>query len=152
MAKPISADNSNARIERKIMPATDPVRELLAEKGCPSHIIEGGLSGLIENWEAIVESVSEGYALTLDDYLNDMDARQLLEEALAVAPLNERKSALERVRAADETIKAALEPAGRCLWGDEVAEEEGWAPQKNWWYFSKPVSADPELLAEIEEG
>jgi hypothetical protein len=133
------------------MPATDPVRELLREKGCPSHIVEGGLAGLIENWEAIVESVSEGYALGLDDYLNDMDARQLLEESLAVASSDAREAALARVRAADETMKAAIEPAGRCLWGDEVAEEEGWAPQKNWWYFSKPVNANPELLAEIEE-
>ena len=52
---------------------SDPVRDYLQKKGCADHVINGGLAGLVETWEGIVESVAEGYSLGLDDYLNDLD-------------------------------------------------------------------------------
>ncbi|MFN7947552.1 MAG: hypothetical protein U0Z53_19540 [Blastocatellia bacterium] len=133
------------------MTADDPVRRYLQEKGCPPGIVAGGLDGLLEQWEQIVDAVSAGYTLGLDDYLNDLDARQLLEDALAVATPAARAAVTDRVRQADAAMKSVTRPAGKCLWGDEVAEGEGWTPQKNWWYFTVPVNADPELLAEIDE-
>jgi hypothetical protein len=68
----------------------DPMRDFLEKKGCPEHILEGGLPGLVE-------------------------------------------------------------PAGKCLWGSEVAEAEGWIPEKNWWYFSRPQKGDADFLAEIDD-
>ncbi len=44
-----------------------------------------------------------------------------------------------------------VKPAGRCLWGDETARQEGWTANKNWWYFSIPTRPGEELLREIEE-
>ncbi len=78
------------------MRENDPVGEFLRKRGCPEHIVRGGLQGLLEGWEEVVRSVGEGYSLGLDDYLNDMDGRQLLEEALAVAPAQEKRSILAR--------------------------------------------------------
>jgi hypothetical protein len=132
------------------MSTADPVRDFLMERGCAEHIIQGGLRGLVENWEGVVESVKKGYHLGLDDYLNDLDGRQLLEEALAIAPKEQREKYLERVHRADELMKTLVKPAGKCLWGDEVAETEGWTEGKNWWYFTRPIHADPGLLFEIE--
>jgi hypothetical protein len=132
------------------MSTTDPVREYLQEKGCSRKVIEGGLPDLIESWESICASVIKGYRLGLDDYLNDMDVRQLLAESLGVATTQQREAVSHRLQEADDAVKAALESAGKCLWGDEVAEEEGWSARKNWWYFSKPKKAAAELLAEIE--
>ncbi len=132
------------------MAKTNPVSEFLKERGCPKHVVRGGLKGLVENWESVVECVVEGYSLGLDDYLNDMDGRQLLEEALAVAPAREKGMYADRLRRADALMKKAAVPAGRCLWGDEVAETEGWSSRKNWWYFMKPLEAGLELLAEID--
>lgn len=133
------------------MTANDPVRQYLQEKGCPPGVVAGGLEGLTEQWEQIVEAVSAGRTLGLDDYLNDLDARQLLEEAMAVATPAAREAVADRVREADAAMKSVTRPAGKCLWGDEVAEEEGWTAQKNWWYFSIPLKAEPELLAGIDE-
>jgi len=48
-------------------------------------------------------------------------------------------------------MKKLLAPAGKCLWGDEVAEAEGWSARKNWWYFMKPFKAGRDLLAELED-
>ncbi len=127
----------------------DPVREYLQEKGCGAHIISGGFVGLVENWEKVVASVAQGYRLGLDDFLNDLDARQLLEEALAVALPDEIQEQLARIQAADAQIKSLLLPADECLWGDEVAAEEGWTREQNWWYFGIPSNAGNALRTDL---
>jgi len=134
------------------MQGKDPVREFLRKRGCPEHVVRGGLQGLGEGWEEGVRSVAEGYNLGLDDYLNDMDGRQLLEEALAVAPAQEKRNILARVRKADADMRVLVRPSGRCLWGDETARQEGWTERKNWWYYGRPIEAGDELLAELDEG
>jgi hypothetical protein len=133
------------------MKKKDPVKDFLEEKGCSQNVVEGGIPGLIKSWEQVVEEVSKGYALTLDDYLNDLDGRQILEEALAVAPEAEKKKIRERIAGADRRMQALVEPAAKCLWGSEVAEAEGWTPEKNWWYFSRPKKGDADFLAEIDD-
>jgi hypothetical protein len=131
--------------------AKDPVRDFLRHRCCPEHVISGGLRGMVENWENIVQAVKKGYKLGLDDYLNDLDARQLLEETLAVASKEQKEEFLKRVRQADELMKSLVKSSGKCLWGEDIAETEGWTAGENWWYFSQPINATPELLSEIEE-
>ena len=128
----------------------DPVRDYLSERGCGEHVIEGGLEGLVESWEKTVREVEEGYSLTLDDYLNDLDARQLIDDAMIVATDQQRARIDERLSRADEKMRGLTEPTKVCLWGEEVAEEEGWTAKENWWYFARPIKADAELLAEID--
>lgn len=130
---------------------SDDVRKFLIEKGCPLQVIERGLAGLVESWEKVVQSVEKGYSLTLDDYLNDLDARQLLEEALGAASVSELNNFDLRIQQADDLMKGLTRRAAVCLWGDELAEEEGWTSKKNWWYYACPVDADADLLAEIAE-
>ena len=133
------------------MQGKDSVGEFLRKRGCPEHVVRGGLRGLAESWEEVVRSIEEGYSLGLDDYLNDLDGRQLLEEALAVAPAQEKKTTLQRVRRADAKMQTLVRPSGRCLWGDDTARQEGWTARKNWWYFSIPVNPGEELLNELGE-
>ncbi len=132
------------------MHSSNPVSDFLEGKGYADHVVQGGLKGLVENWEKIVSSVEQGYTLGLADYLNDLDGRQILEEALAVAPALEKEKYLERVYQADSRMRTLLKPAGKCLWGDRLARKEGWTMIKNWWYFFRPLRANPELLAEID--
>lgn len=129
----------------------DAVRDFLRESGCGPHVIEKGLAGLVESWEKVVQSVDEGYSLSLDDYLNDLDSRQLLGEALAVASPSDVEKFDGRIQAADDQMRSLTTRTSICLWGDEIAEEEGWTPKKNWWYYARPIDADPDLLAEIDE-
>lgn len=132
-------------------PNNDPVREYLRRSGAPYSVVTQGLRGLVENWERVVEQVLAGYTLGLDDYLNDMDARQLLANALELAPDEFREAFLPRVRDADMRIRLELVPAGRCLWGGIVAGEEGWNEERNWWYFERPRNLGPALSRELEE-
>lgn len=129
----------------------DAVREFLKEKGCAHNIVERGLMGLVEAWEKVVQSVDDGYLLSLDDYLNDLDTRQLLADSLAVASIADLQKFEEQVQRADDQMKSLTTRTSACLWGDEIAEEEGWNSKKNWWYYARPVDADRDLLAEIDE-
>jgi hypothetical protein len=133
------------------MQGKDPVGEFLRKRGCPEHVVRGGLQGLAENWEEVVRSVEDGYRLGLDDYLNDMDGRQLIEEALHIAHARDKETVLKRLRQADAKMQWLVKPADRCLWGDETARQEGWTAHKNWWYFSIPTRPGEELLGEIDE-
>ena len=133
------------------MKEKDHVGEFLRKRGCPEHVVRGGLRGLAESWEEVVRSVEEGYSLGLDDYLNDMDGRQLLEETLAVFPAEVKKTCLRRIRQADAKMQTLVRPSGRCLWGDETARQEGWTAKKNWWYFSIPTHPGEEIFGEIDE-
>lgn len=128
----------------------DPVRDYLRRSGASYGVVAQGLRGLVENWERIVEQVLSGYDLTLDDYLNDMDSRQLLANALELAPDEVRDAFQPRVNDADMRIRLHLVPAGRCLWGGIVAGEEGWTDEANWWYFEQPRSPGPRLKAELD--
>ena len=127
----------------------DPVREFLKRRGSPEHVVRGGLPGLVENWERVVESVKRGYNLGLDDYLNDMDGRQLLDEALKLAKADQ--AYIERVRRADESMRRLVKPIGRSLWGEKNAKEHGWSAEKNWWYFAVPVNAGRALTDDLKE-
>ena len=109
-----------------------------------------GLRGLVEQWEHTVDDVEEAYPLGLDDYLNDLDGRQLLEDAMAIAPGSDREAVRARVKAADDRMKQLVVPAGRCLWGTDMAGQYDWTPQRQWWYFTQPREPGPELKEDLE--
>lgn len=129
----------------------DPIRDFLHQQGQPYAVIANGLQGLVENWERVVRLVVAGYPHGLDDYLNDIDCRQLLENALDLAPVDMRVVVTSRMNEADRLIRPALVRAERCLWGGIAAENEGWTAEKNWWYYSVPVSPGARLAEELME-
>jgi hypothetical protein len=103
----------------------------------------------LEAWEKTVAQVAEGYRLTFDDWLNDMDVRQAIEDCLPIAPLSLRTAARERLARVDAIFLHATAPTPHCVWGTRNARLERWTPKRHWWYFRKPLRADPELLAEL---
>ena len=130
--------------------AGEAVREFLRARGCTDRVVAGGLEGLVADWERIGESVHEGYPLdTLDDYLNDMDLRELIAETVAAVPMTPRGTLSARLVAADNRIRSGLVPAGRCLWGDTIAMRRGWSATHEWWYFMRPARPGPGLQAEL---
>lgn len=131
------------------MSGRDPVRRFLEQRGSPEAVVAAGLPGLIADWEGTVAQIEAGYPLGLDDYLNDMDGRQLLAEALAIVPAPERPPAEARVRHADARARARLRAVRECLWGVRVAASEDWTPEANWWYFAVPMSPGPLLREEL---
>lgn len=127
----------------------DEVRALLRERGCPDEVVEAGIHGLVAEWERVAGEVAGGYSLGLDDYVNDLDTRQLLEDALPRVPADDRAELVARVRVADERFRASAVPAAKCLWGPAVAEAEGWTRERQWWYFNVPRRAGTLLREDL---
>jgi len=133
------------------MSKQDFVSEYLVERGCPTAIVKGGLAGLVEQWEALVAEVETGYSLGLDDYLNELDVRQLLADLMTSAPEGETKPFTQRLQAADQQFLSLTKPTEACLWGEAIAEEEHWSADNNFWYYRRPRQGDPDFLAEIND-
>lgn len=129
---------------------TEDVRKYLLERGCPDEVVEAGIQGLVGEWERVVDEVVRGYSLGLDDYLNDVDTRQLIEETMPLVPADDGPEPMARLLVADERMRAQLTPADECLWGRAVAEAEGWTPEHEWWYFNLPRESGPLLREDLQ--
>ena len=127
------------------MAASSKVANLLRARGVSDKVAAGGLAGLVAAWETFATELECGYAQGLDDWLNDVDVRDILEAALRVAGAAERRALRRRVRLADERVRAQLKSAGRCLWGAANAAKHGWNPGRQWWYFFEPKNQNDEL-------
>ena len=127
----------------------DRVRAWLAARGCPLFVVEGGIAGLVASWESFALALEAGYACGLDEYRNDVDGRELLQGALAVASEDEGRAFGRRVRLADARVRQELRATPVCVWGAKNAARNGWNAGRNWWYFMTPVRMNDELAREI---
>ena len=63
------------------MTAPDAVRVFLAERGLAEEVVADGAEGLISRWEqAGREAERERYPFGVEDWLNELDGRQLLHD------------------------------------------------------------------------
>jgi hypothetical protein len=134
------------------MPPPDPTQDFLKRRGVRPDLATGGLAGLIDRWAEVVGQLRAGYSLTLDDYLNDMDVRQLIEETLPHASVRAHKQATVRLFTLDEEAQSVLVLTPRCLWGPKVEAAKGWTPEQNWWYYAVPRNPGPQLKADLAKG
>ncbi len=80
-------------------------------------------------WESAVKQIEEGGPIENDEYLDLVDRRELLYEAISHHPHPE---ALADV---DARFKASTQEVEECVWGTQNAVENGWTAHKHWWYF-----------------
>jgi|APMI01.1.fsa_nt_gi hypothetical protein len=90
-------------------------------------------SALLEQWARTVQDVARGYALTFDDFLNDLDVRH----ALSAFPSTPELDAL------DAQFRTHSYPAGGCVWGVENAAAENWDKDTHWYYWRLPRAPGP---------
>ncbi|HSI34257.1 MAG TPA: hypothetical protein VK986_11770 [Tepidisphaeraceae bacterium] len=134
------------------MPPPDPTQAFLRSRKSPPDVVAGGLSGLIDRWRQTVAQIGQGYRLTFDDYLNDMDVRQLIEETLPHTTVRQHKQGTAALFELDEAVRPHLVPAPQCLWGRRAEIENGWNPERNWWYFTRPRAVSDGFLKEMATG
>lgn len=127
------------------MSTSEAVREFLSERGLAEEIVAGGAEGFVDRWEqAAREAERERYPFGIEDWLNELDGRQLLHELHAAMPDALPASLAARLEDADQRVRAATEVAAACLWGESLAKRMGWRPAREWWYWRSPhaVEAD----------
>lgn len=107
----------------------------------------------IAAWDAIVAQVEAGYTLDLDDWLNDMDLRRGIGEAIEALTPGQRSQnvmLVNKLKAVDERFRRATDETVKCLWGSKAATREGWRADRHWWYFRRPKSGNERLDLDIE--
>lgn len=127
----------------------DPVRDFLEQQGYACYIVEGGLDYLLTTWKSTVASIVEGETMDYNTYLRCMDRRRILEEALALVPSKEQAFYQRQVEEADQKLKQRLIGTSMPLCGHVVATEQGYTPQRQWWYYYRPRTVDetwPEMF------
>lgn len=126
----------------------DAVQRVLADRGCPDDVVRGGLAALVAKWEAFVQSVEGGYPFGLDDLLNDMDIRDAIAAAIAVAPVEQAARVEARLATLDARLQRNSVATG-CLWGEEIEEDDALDPGREWWYYLRPRWLNEDLAAEL---
>lgn len=133
------------------MTGEERIRQWLQTRGVRPDLVQGGVRGLVERWEGVAAVLEAGYQRGLANYANDLDTRQLLADALALADDELRRSVAARVDQIDARVRAASEPIDFCVWGERVQRDEGWTAETNWWYFLRPRKMGRELREELKE-
>lgn len=126
----------------------DPVRKYLRTRGVSEELVDGGLEAAIDRWDAISRT-AKTYDFTLDDWLNDMDLRDIIEGALSVADDAERASVSERLQTADDRLKKATVKTGS-IWGSAMSGDLAPDPAKAWWYFRRPSKPGEMMKEDLE--
>lgn len=127
----------------------DRVRVWLERRGCPPYAVDGGIDGLIDRWEGVADEVEDVYEEALDDWLNDLDGRQMLAELHAEIPEAFTPQRLKRLAAIDRRVRHDTTTATECLWGEAQADEAGWSPDREWWYWAVPRNPGEDLSADL---
>ena len=95
------------------------------------------MTELVAHWSKIVASIPN-YTHSFDEYLDDMDFRQLLEDIRQTHPNAIDHADIERLKKADAVFHKATQGASQCIWGHSNAAQSGWDSSKNPWYFRLP--------------
>jgi hypothetical protein len=123
------------------MTPRDSVRRYLIERGVRADLVGGGLTGLVGRWTHIVDEVSRGYQLTLDDYLNDMDVRDIIAGALTVANPDQHEEVARSLEEADRKLREATKASPSLL--------DNPPNLARWWYWRRPKKAGPALTRDL---
>ena len=110
----------------------------------------GELRDLIDQWAAFAADLTQkNYSFDLDNWLNDVDVRQLILEALPMFSREEMGEHALKLDDADKAFTAATRPFKRCVWSSGTARKEKWTAEKNWWYFRSPIRSNDQLEDEL---
>ncbi len=128
--------------------AREAVARYFEERGVSDGVRSKGLRGIIADWDAIAHSAAE-YDLTLDDWMNDLDLRDIIAGAMLVAPEHERHELRHVLDRADRAFRAATRESVQ----SPSASAEGLAhrhdPVTQWWYFRYPANPGETMRADI---
>ena len=126
----------------------DPVAQYFEERGVSIGVRKKGLRGIIVDWGAIAQSASH-YNLTLYDWVNDLDLRDIIAGALDVAPEHERDEVGDALDRADHTFRAATLPSERSPVTAPTAVANEYDPARQWWYFRYPAHPGDSMRSDL---
>ena len=85
------------------------------QRGFSSCVRDGGFDYLLDCWAKTVAEVETGYRGLFDEYLNDMDARKIIDELATYASDDEWAQVEALLPHLDERFCAATRPVEVCI-------------------------------------
>ncbi len=116
----------------------DGLRTWLVARGCPEHVVAGGLDGRIADWDRTAQALARGASMSMEEWLDHADVRQILWELLHSFPEEFDVERDAQMLSADELVREHSHVVDACIWGDETARGEEWDPDVEWWYWRRP--------------
>lgn len=129
-------------LPKDMIQPSQPVREYCIQRGFAARVCNEGLDYLLATWQRTVCEILEGYRGLFDEYLNDMDGRQIISELVPLATEAERKSVLDELSLLDHSFFKVTRSLEACIWGADQAARHGYEPNENWWYYRIPQNLD----------
>jgi heterodisulfide reductase subunit B len=93
----------------------------------------------IAGYEALADSLMDGFDMCIYEYTSDMSCRELLHQYSDHPNVREYEM---RIAIADRKLKAILKPTNRCIHGDY--------PESHFWFWTYPPNS-PELENDLRE-
>jgi hypothetical protein len=124
------------------------IQQYCEQRKFASFVIKEGLDYLIPRWEMTVQAIKSGYTLSVDEYLNDMDTRRIIDEVWSLASDEQVDQYHNRLQAADQEYFDFTVPVQNCIWGSKNVAKYGYRPDHHWWYYHIPINTGSRWRAE----
>jgi len=126
----------------------DPVAEYFESRRVSEGVRRKGLRGLVADWAAIARSAAH-YNLTLYDWVNDLDLRDIIAGAMAVAPEGERHALRDALARADDAFRAETLVSARSPVHFSTSHVNEYDPARQWWYFRYTTHPGESMRADL---
>jgi len=113
-------------------PHNDKIKAVLKDNA--DFVQKDGLNYLIPAWQRFANEYADTES-SLDEWLNHLDTRMIIENILNVLPQNERVKVEEVLKYIDDQAREKTFMVNECVWGQEVEQREHYNRQKHWYYY-----------------
>ena len=103
---------------KRVYPHNNDIKEVL--NGCSDRIVNDGLNFLIPRWKNIAKNADFGDGSIVDEYLNDMDTRCIIDRVLSLLPEPKRSEIAFEIAQCDEEYISKTFEVKDCLWGQVI--------------------------------
>jgi hypothetical protein len=100
--------------------------------------VKDGLNYLIPQWRKFTNSVDENDGSTIDEYLNDLDVRKIIDTILPLLSEQERDRIISVIDFDDKQFISKTFEVKDCMWGQENEVIHGFTRQNHFYYYRAP--------------
>jgi hypothetical protein len=113
-------------------PHNEKVKELL--KDYADFVQKDGLNYLIPNWQRFADKYADTED-TLDEWLNDLDTRKIIDEVIEVLSEKDRRKIELDLKPIDAKVIEKTFEINECVWGGLVEKNSNYNRRKHWYYY-----------------